>query len=170
MARALLMPDAHSSILKPGGTLSLLTGISAAGSGAGGWAIGASGEPARSAGWPCFHDGGAAGRWAWAGMNHVGSGPSSEAAQTMATKRRRVRVGAGAAQAAEGPELEPEGTSPGREAPDAAVGGDRRQHRDAGAEHDRLRAPPGRVPRRAPPPHDDLTAPAADGERLALAD
>ncbi len=64
MARALLMPWAHSETLKPRGTLILSTGISLAAAGPGGWAIGARVELARSAGWPCFHGGGA---WAEAG-------------------------------------------------------------------------------------------------------
>src|SRR5262245_49015075 len=64
MTRALLMPDAHSETLKPGGTLILSMGISLAALGAGGWAIGASVESARLAGWPCFQGGGAAGCWA----------------------------------------------------------------------------------------------------------
>src|SRR5260370_17890751 len=64
MTRALLMPLAHSETLKPRGTLILSTGISLAAAGAGGWAIGARVELARSAGWPCFHGGGA---WAEAG-------------------------------------------------------------------------------------------------------
>ncbi len=64
MARALLMPLAHSETLKPRGTLILSTGISLAAAGPGGWAIGARVELARSAGWPCFHGGGA---WATAG-------------------------------------------------------------------------------------------------------
>src|SRR3989475_10887466 len=62
MTRALLMPLAHSSTLKPDGTLILSTGISPGAFGAGGWAMGGSGELSISLGWPCFHDGGA--RWA----------------------------------------------------------------------------------------------------------
>jgi hypothetical protein len=46
IARALLMPEAHNSTLKPAGTLILLTGISLGALGAGGWAIGASMESA----------------------------------------------------------------------------------------------------------------------------
>src|SRR5260370_16941276 len=66
MARALLIPAAHSSTLNPGGTLILLTGICSAGSGAGGWGTGDSGEFASSAGCPFFHVGGGAGCWAQA--------------------------------------------------------------------------------------------------------
>src|SRR5262245_22445284 len=58
ITRALLMPDAHSSILKPGGSLILLSGISPGALGAGGCATGASGESAMLAGWPCFQGGG----------------------------------------------------------------------------------------------------------------
>src|SRR5688572_11351328 len=58
IARALLIPLAHSSTLKPCGTLILLIGISPGALGAGGWATGASGEFAISGGWPCFHEGG----------------------------------------------------------------------------------------------------------------
>src|SRR5262245_59863863 len=60
MARALLMPAAHSSTLKPGGTLILSTGMSAAAMGAGGWGMGAREESAMLAGCPCFQGGGAA--------------------------------------------------------------------------------------------------------------
>ena len=60
MARALLIPEAQSSALKPGGTLILSTGISPAALGAGGWGMGASVESAMLGGWPCFQDGGAA--------------------------------------------------------------------------------------------------------------
>src|SRR5215510_3293152 len=60
MARALLRPEAQSSALKPGGSLMLPTGMSAAALGAGGWGMGASVESAMLAGCPCFHDGGAA--------------------------------------------------------------------------------------------------------------
>src|SRR5262245_60477580 len=70
MTRALLMPWANSSTLQPAGTLILATGISPAALGAGGWGTGASGELASSAGCPCFHGGGAAGCWAWAGISH----------------------------------------------------------------------------------------------------
>src|SRR5215468_4932483 len=59
MARALLIPWAHSSALKPGGTLSFWIGISPGAAGAGGWAIGASVESAIDDGWPCFQGGGA---------------------------------------------------------------------------------------------------------------
>src|SRR5512144_2376095 len=62
IARALLIPLAHSSTLNPCGPLILPTGISAAGFGAGGCATGDSGELAIAGGWPCFHDGG--GCWA----------------------------------------------------------------------------------------------------------
>src|SRR5260370_34821529 len=71
MARALLMPWAHSETLKPRGTLILSTGISLAAAGPGGWAIGARVELARSAGWPCFHGGGP---WAEAGGAEEGAG------------------------------------------------------------------------------------------------
>src|SRR5258706_16044830 len=64
IARALLRPDAHSSTLKPAGTLILLTGIFSAASGAGGWGIGARGEFAISDDRPCCQVGGAAGGWA----------------------------------------------------------------------------------------------------------
>src|SRR2546428_9107137 len=59
MTRALLIPLAHSSTLKPAGTLILSTGISPGAFGAGGWAMGDSVELSISLGWPCFHDGGA---------------------------------------------------------------------------------------------------------------
>src|SRR5262245_48886071 len=58
IARALLMPEAHRLTLKPAGTLILSTGISPGALGAGGWAMGASGELASSAGCPCFQVGG----------------------------------------------------------------------------------------------------------------
>src|SRR5215468_4964350 len=60
MARALLIPEAQSSALKPGGTLILSTGMSAAALGAGGWGMGARVESAMLAGCPCFQVGGAA--------------------------------------------------------------------------------------------------------------
>src|SRR5690349_5593094 len=56
------MPLAHSSTLKPGGTLILLTGISAAGLGAGGCACGESGELIIDSGRPCCQGGGACAR------------------------------------------------------------------------------------------------------------
>src|SRR3989442_6232349 len=61
MTRALLMPLAHSSTLKPDGTLILSTGISPGAFGAGGWAMGGSGELSISLGWPRFPDRGACG-------------------------------------------------------------------------------------------------------------
>src|SRR3989441_12054256 len=61
MTRALLIPLAHSSTLKPAGTLILSTGISPGAFGAGGWGVGGSVELSISLGWPCFPDGGA--RW-----------------------------------------------------------------------------------------------------------
>src|SRR5690349_7691782 len=61
MARALLMPLAHSSTLNPCGTLMELIGISPGALGAGGWATGDSVELSSSLGCPCFHVGGAAG-------------------------------------------------------------------------------------------------------------
>src|SRR2546426_9067847 len=59
MARALLIPCAQRETLNPGGTLIFSTGISPGALGAGGWAMGASGESASSRGWPCFQVGGA---------------------------------------------------------------------------------------------------------------
>ena len=59
IARALLSPWAHRDTLKPRGTLILSTRISPGALGAGGWAMGASGELAISAGCPCFQAGGA---------------------------------------------------------------------------------------------------------------
>src|SRR5215470_8539452 len=64
MTRALLMPLAQSSTLKPCGTLILPMGISLAAFGAGGWAIGDSVELSMSFGCPCFHGGGAVVCWA----------------------------------------------------------------------------------------------------------
>src|SRR5690242_7940309 len=64
MTRALLMPLAQSSTLKPCGTLILPIGISLAAFGAGGWAIGDSVELSMSFGCPCFHVGGAVDCWA----------------------------------------------------------------------------------------------------------
>src|SRR2546425_11102704 len=58
MVRALLSPCAHSSTLKPDGTLILSTGISPGAFGAGGWAMGDSVEFSISLGCPCFHVGG----------------------------------------------------------------------------------------------------------------
>ncbi len=69
MTRALLMPLAHSSTLKPDGTLILSTGISPGAFGAGGWAMGDSVELSISLGCPCFHDGGAC----WAATRPVAS-------------------------------------------------------------------------------------------------
>src|SRR6266571_1449783 len=60
------MPLAQSSTLKPAGTLMVLTGISLAALGAGGWACGARGELAWSGVRPCCHVGGAC--WARTGM------------------------------------------------------------------------------------------------------
>src|SRR5213593_1217428 len=56
------MPSAHTVIENPGGSLSLLTGMSFAGVGVGGAATGASGEVANSGGRPCCQAGG--GCWA----------------------------------------------------------------------------------------------------------
>src|SRR5213594_1178244 len=61
ITRALLSPCAQSETLKPGGTLILSTGISPGALGAGGWAMGASGESAMLGGWPCFQVGGGCG-------------------------------------------------------------------------------------------------------------
>src|SRR2546428_6695702 len=69
MTRALLMPLAHSSTLKPDGTLILSTGISPGAFGAGGWAMGDSVELSISLGCPCFPDGGAC----WAATRPVAS-------------------------------------------------------------------------------------------------
>src|SRR5712664_3621577 len=63
------MPCAHSSTLKPDGTLILSTGISPGAFGAGGCAIGDSDELSMSFGCPCFHDGGAC----WAARGPVAS-------------------------------------------------------------------------------------------------
>src|SRR2546427_648900 len=62
MARALLMPDAHSSTLKPCGTLILLMGISPGALGAGGCGTGANCESFMASGCPCFHARGLADR------------------------------------------------------------------------------------------------------------
>src|SRR5712691_741117 len=57
IARALSIPLAHSSALNPAGTLMVLTGISLAAFGAGGWAWGASCELDISGDRPCCHGG-----------------------------------------------------------------------------------------------------------------
>src|SRR5262245_14391735 len=78
MARALLSPSAQMLILKPGGSFTASIGMSLAGVGAGGWAMGANGEFANSAGWPCFQGGGAC----WA--------PASQAPTTSRTNAVRA--------------------------------------------------------------------------------
>src|SRR5205814_5165536 len=75
------MPDAHSSTLKPGGTVILSTGMSAAAFGAGGCAMGARVESAIVDGWPCFHVGGGCGCACWAEAH----GTSAAAARTSST-------------------------------------------------------------------------------------
>src|SRR4029450_2918994 len=90
MTRAVLVPLAHSSALKPGGSLILSTGISPGALGAGGWAIGASVESARFEGWPCFQDGG--GCWAWAGSSETARAPSSSTVRSVTTVRRMVNL------------------------------------------------------------------------------
>src|SRR5712692_8951946 len=81
MARALLIPDAHSSTLKPCGTLILLIGISPGAFGAGGCAIGDSGESAMVAGCPCFQVGGGA-----------GGCPCAPTSMEPATRMRAIRM------------------------------------------------------------------------------
>ena len=71
------MPSAQTLILNPGGSLSLSTGICAAGVGAGGAGTGASGEVASSGGRPCCQAGGGAGCCAWAGTSHDVMAPST---------------------------------------------------------------------------------------------
>src|SRR3989442_3587361 len=89
MTRALLMPLAHSSTLKPDGTLILSTGISPGAFGAGGWAVGDSVELSLSLGWPCFHDGGAC----WAATRPVGSTNATTPVSASAYRHRRNLLG-----------------------------------------------------------------------------
>jgi hypothetical protein len=88
MTRALLIPWAHRLALKPAGSLILSTGISPGALGAGGWATGANGEFASSAGWPCFQGGGAAGCCAWAGISHDVTAASTNTLNVITNMRR----------------------------------------------------------------------------------
>src|SRR5882672_277416 len=79
MARALLIPLAHTETLKPGGTLILSTWSSPSAAGAGGWGMGASIESAMLAGWPCFQGGGGS-LACWAGARGASASPMTSAA------------------------------------------------------------------------------------------
>src|SRR6266849_654988 len=90
IARALLIPCAQSETLKPGGTLILSTGISPGALGAGGWAIGASGESAMLGGWPCFQVGGGCGG-CWASANGPRANTRARAITTEVRMMRSMR-------------------------------------------------------------------------------
>src|SRR3989442_1563211 len=86
----LLSPCAQSETLKPGGTLILSTGISPGALGAGGWAIGASGESAMLGGWPCFQVGGGCGG-CWASANGPRANTRARATTTEVRMMRSMR-------------------------------------------------------------------------------
>src|SRR5207249_11242545 len=85
MARALLIPCAQRETLNPGGTLIFSIGISPGALGAGGWAMGASGESASSRGWPCFQVGGAC--WARVSEASASTTPSASASDVRVMRR-----------------------------------------------------------------------------------
>src|SRR5439155_15328764 len=85
MARALLIPCAQRETLNPGGTLIFSIGISPGALGAGGWAMGASGESASSRGWPCFQVGGAC--WARVSEASASTTPSASASDVRMMRR-----------------------------------------------------------------------------------
>src|SRR6266851_2042351 len=89
MARALLIPLAHTETLKPGGTLILSMGISPGAFGAGGWGMGASIESAMLAGWPCFQVGGGCCACC-AGARGASASPMTSAAVSDARMMRRM--------------------------------------------------------------------------------
>src|SRR5215831_2272657 len=91
MARALLMPAAQSSTLKPGGTLILSTGMSAAALGAGGCGMGARVESAMFDGCPCFHVGGGCCA-CWAETHGTSARATMKAEATSEMKNRMVNL------------------------------------------------------------------------------
>src|SRR5262245_57364099 len=91
IARALLMPWAHSSAWKPGGSLILAMGISPGAFGDGGWAIGARVESAIEAGWPCFQGGGACPDEGGAATSPTPSSPASNEGARRNRNGERIR-------------------------------------------------------------------------------